>query len=204
MAAAKLEADQYGARERARTFYQRGLRLQAQAEELWESRSYREAWQVYGEARGVFEDAHELAYRALLQEETKAAQTQSKAARELAVKEQAEELAAEAFGEAVRSEGRGDTALGQEEFTQARELYRAAVQQYERAQQQARGEQHRRAVLVAQRQAQAVCAEAEAVGAGPEQEVYRQAQEAQGRGEARLQGQAYEQAVQEYGRARGV
>jgi serine/threonine protein kinase len=202
MGAAKLEADQYGALERAPTFYQRGLKLQAQAEELWESQSYREAWQIYGEARGVFEDAHELAYRALLQEEVKAAQEQLKAARELAVKDQAEEFASEAFGEAVRSEGRGDTALGQEEFTQARELYRAAVQQYERAQQQARGERQRRAAVGAQQQAQAACAEAEAVGAGPEQEAYRQAQEAQGRGEARLQGQAYEQAVQEYGRAR--
>jgi serine/threonine protein kinase len=202
MATAKLEADRYGAMERARTFYQRGLRLQAQAEELWESQSYREACQVYGEARSIFEDAHELAYRALLQEEAKAAQNQSKAARELAVKGQAEEFASETFWEAVRSEGRGDTALGQEEFTQARELYRAAVQQYELAQQQARGERQRRAAVGAQRQAQAACAEAEAVGAGPEQEAYRQAQETQGRGEARLQGQAYEQAVQEYGRAR--
>jgi Serine/threonine protein kinase len=201
MAAVKHEADYYGAKERARSFYSRGLMLQAQAEELWEHQSYREAWQVYGEARSVFKDAHELAYRSLLEEEAKAAQHQIKAARELAVKEAADKFASEAFWEAVKGERRADTALGQGEFTQARELYRAALQQYELVQQQARSERQRREVVLAQQQAQQARAKAEAAGAGPEQDAYRQAREAQGRGDARLQGQDYEQAAQEYEQA---
>src|SRR4029450_10915902 len=36
MAAVKAEADRYKAREKARTFYGRGLALQAQADESWE------------------------------------------------------------------------------------------------------------------------------------------------------------------------
>ncbi len=201
VAAAKLEADRYEARKRARSLYSRGLTVQAQADELWDHQSYREAWQLYGEARNLYEDAHELAYRALIEEEAKAAQAQSRAAREQAIKEAAEEFAAEAFWGAVRSERQADTALGQEEFIQARDLYREALQRYELARHQGRSEQQRREAVSACEQAKGRQQRATAAGAGPEWDAYRQAQEAQRRGDAHLEGGDYGQAVAEYSRA---
>src|SRR5262249_14200554 len=61
MAAAKAEAKHYGAQERARSFYGRGLSVEAQAEDLWERQSYTQAAQVYSEAIRFFADARELA-----------------------------------------------------------------------------------------------------------------------------------------------
>jgi len=47
MMAAKTEAERYGARDKARAFYGRGLALLAQADELWEHETYQQAGQMY-------------------------------------------------------------------------------------------------------------------------------------------------------------
>jgi tetratricopeptide (TPR) repeat protein len=77
MAATKAEAERYGARERARSFYRRGLSVEAQAEGLWGQQSYTQAAQVYSEAIRFFADARELAYRETLREETEVTRTEA-------------------------------------------------------------------------------------------------------------------------------
>ena len=49
-AAAKVNADRSGAKEKAGTYYSQGLALKAQADELWEHQSNSEACQLYGKA----------------------------------------------------------------------------------------------------------------------------------------------------------
>jgi WD40 repeat protein len=139
----KSEAERYGARERARTFYGRGLALQARADELWEHHTLQEAEQCYAEARSIFADARDLAYRETLREEAAAAAREMRLAREVAVQEGAREFAAESFGVAEHNEQQAEAALQKEEFFQARELYAAARQQYLSARQHAHTEQQR-------------------------------------------------------------
>ena len=143
MAAVKSEADRYGAREKARTFYGRGLALQARAEELWERQTFQEAERQYAEARGIFADARDLAYRETFREEALSAQTEMRAAREAAEQEEAGLLAVESFQLASRTEEQAAAAMRGDEFRQARELYADARQQYGLAQQQAHAERQR-------------------------------------------------------------
>ncbi|MGH8659670.1 MAG: protein kinase domain-containing protein [Gammaproteobacteria bacterium] len=203
-AAAKVKADRSGAKDKARTYYSQGLALQTQADELWEHRSYSEAFQLYGEASSLFEEADVLAKNLLQEQQTKEAkevQAQVRRARDVAVKEGVEEYAAEAFWEAVRSERQGDTALAQEDYQLAREIFSQALAQYEHAQQQARSEQQRRRAFTAQRETEQAQAGAAAEGAVAEQLAYWQAEEAHQRGDEQLTQQAYQDAVQSYQRA---
>ncbi len=133
MTATKTEAERYGARAKARTFYGRGLALQAQAEELWERKTYQQAGQVYTEARKVFADACDLAYQETLKEEAEASKTQALVAKEAASTAGSEWLAPAVFREAAENERRANTAMERAEFSQGRELYGLARQQYERA-----------------------------------------------------------------------
>ena len=133
MAAAKAEAERYGARDRARTVYGRALALQTQADELWEHETYRQAGQVYAEASRAFVDSCDLAYQQTLKEEAEESRGQVFTAREAATAVGAAALAAAPFREAAENERRADTAMGRAEFTQARELYALVRQLYERA-----------------------------------------------------------------------
>ncbi|MBA2590781.1 MAG: serine/threonine protein kinase, partial [Gammaproteobacteria bacterium] len=201
-AAAKVEADRYGATERAQTVYRNGLMLQAKADALWENQSYREAGDLYGEARSRFEDAQGLAHRSLLETEVKAAAIKAREAREGAVREGVEEHAAEAFWEAVRAERRGDTSIGQRDFAAARDLYLAAVEQYAGARQQAQRARQRQAVLAAQAEADAVRRALSSLAGAAEEAAYRLGQEAQREGDAHLAAQAFEPAAAAYATAR--
>lgn len=141
----RAEADQYGAREKARTFYGRGLSLQAQADELWERKTYQQAEQIYLEARGTFTDARDLAYRESVREEAVTAQAEVSDAREVALKENADIFAQAPFQLAEQHARQAASALQHDEFFQARESFAAARQQYQLAQQQAhaaRQQQH--------------------------------------------------------------
>jgi serine/threonine-protein kinase len=120
MTTVKSEAERYGAREKARTFYGRGLMLQARADDLWEHETYQDAAHLYTEARTIFADARDLAYRETFREEALAAQAEVRIAREAAIKENADTLAAESFQLADRSEQQATTALQGDEFFQAR------------------------------------------------------------------------------------
>ena len=203
-AAAKVEADRYGATERAQTVYRNGLMLQAKADALWENQSYREAGDLYGEARSRFEDAQGLAHRSLLETEAKAAAIKAREAREVAVREGVEEHAAEAFWEAVRAERRGDTSIGQGDFAAARDLYLAAVEQYAGARQQAQRARQRQAALAAQAEADAVRRALLSLAGAAEEAAYRQGQEAQREGDAHLAAQAFEPAAAAYATARAT
>lgn len=198
MASAMEQADRYRAKDRAQTFYRRGLKLQAQAEELWDLGSYRDAGRLYGEARGQFEVAQQFAHRGLLEEEAHAAQNQVKAVRQQAIKSTAEELAPQAFWDAVRAEGQGDTALGQEEFTKAREIYQEASRQYDQARQHALSEHQRRRAVLLQHQANGAQQQVKGMGTGPRQLEYRQAEEMHRQGDARLETQAFGEAADAY------
>ncbi|MGH6634876.1 MAG: protein kinase domain-containing protein [Gammaproteobacteria bacterium] len=203
-AAAKGKADRSDAKDKARTYYSQGLALQTQADELWEHRSYSEACQLYGEASSLFENAGVLAQNLLQEEQAKKAkevQAQVRRARDVAVKEGVEEYAAEAFWEAVRSERQGDTALAQEDYRQAREIFSQALAGYEQAQQQARSEQQRRHAFSARGETEQAQADAAAEGAMAEQPAYHQAEEAHQRGDEQLAQQAYLGAVQSYQQA---
>ena len=202
-AAAKVEADRYGATERAQTVYRNGLMLQAKADALWENQSYREAGDLYGQARSRFEDAQGLAHRSLLEAEAQAAAIKAREAREIAVREGVEEHAAEPFWEAVRAEGRGDTSIGQGDFATARDLYLAAVEQYAGARRQAQRERQRQPALAAQAEADAVRRTLASLAGAAEEAAYRQGQEAQHEGDAHLAAQAFEAAAATYATARG-
>ncbi|HXG20045.1 MAG TPA: protein kinase [Methylomirabilota bacterium] len=160
MEAVKAEADRYGARDKARTFYGRGLALQARADDLWEQQTYQEAAQTYAEAQSIFADARDLAYRETFLEEAMAAQTEARIAREAAMREGADAAAGELFQQAARSEQQAATALQNDEFFQARELYAAARQQYVVAQQQAHAERQRQHAQAAQQRLQEQTAKA--------------------------------------------
>ncbi|MBI3799539.1 MAG: protein kinase [Deltaproteobacteria bacterium] len=133
MDAAKTEAERYGARDKARTFYGRALALQTQADELWDHKTYQQAGQLYGEARKVFADACDLAYQQTLKEEAEEVRHQAFTTRQAAVIAGATTLAATLFREAEENDRRAGTAMDRAEFTQARELYGLVRQQYERA-----------------------------------------------------------------------
>ena len=81
MAAAKEEAEHYGARDHARTRYTRGLTLQSQADEFLEKQDFQQSAQIYSEAARFFADARELAYRETLKEEAEKARTRVAAAK---------------------------------------------------------------------------------------------------------------------------
>lgn len=137
MQTAKIAAERVGAREKARTFYRRALALQAQADEQWEAQAYHEAGASYGEARALFTDAQELAVLEGLKTEAATAKTNALAAKERAIKEEAEEFAHVAFLEAFAHEQQADSAMQQQEFAQARDAYLLAQDAYERAVQEA-------------------------------------------------------------------
>lgn len=133
MQAAKIAAERVGAREKARTFYRRALALQAQADEQWEAQAYRESGASYDEARSLFTDAQELAVLEGLKMEAATARTNALAAKERAIKEEAEEFAHAAFLEAFAHEQQAGSAMQQQEFVQARDAYLLAQDAYERA-----------------------------------------------------------------------
>ncbi|MDQ3774313.1 MAG: hypothetical protein M3461_08105, partial [Pseudomonadota bacterium] len=201
-AAAKVEADRYGATERAQTVYRNGLMLQAKADALWENQSYREAGDLYAEARGRFEDAQGVAHRSLLEAEAQAAAIKAREAREVAIRDGVEEHAAEAFWEAVRAERRGDTSIGQGDFAAARDLYLAAVERYAGARQQAQWARQRQVALASQAEADAVRRALLSLAGAAEEAAYREGQEAEREGDTHLAAQAFEPAAAAYTTAR--
>ncbi|HKA55011.1 MAG TPA: protein kinase, partial [Candidatus Binatia bacterium] len=213
MMAVKSEAERYGAREKARTFYGRALALLAKGDDLWEQEAYQQVGPIYAEARTFFADARDLAYRETFREEVAAAKAQARAAGEEAAGAGAEELSPEPFQKAAHSEQRAAAALSKEEFFQARELYVAARQQYEVARQQARAERQRRHAPAAERARQRMeeaRTSAEQIGGGERfaavfAEVHRlvgQGQECAERGEYIEAEEHYERARQGYERVR--
>ncbi|MGE0681887.1 MAG: protein kinase [Candidatus Binatia bacterium] len=133
MQTAKITAERVGAREKARTFYRRALAIQAQADDQWEAQDYQQAGTLYGEAQALFFDAQELASRAVLKAEAEDAREKMIAAREHAVKAEAEKFARAVFLEASEYEQQADTAVQQEEFLRGCESYLQAQSAYERA-----------------------------------------------------------------------
>ncbi len=202
LATAKAEAEHYGAREKARTFYGRGLALQARADERWEKKDYQQAGQEYTAARKFFEDARELAYRETFREEAETIKAGLITAKNAAIAAEAAEFAAAVFQEAVLNEQRANTAMEQEEFTQARELYRSAHQKYGLAQEQARLERQRQQALAAQQRARETRQWAETRGIRQFSfSSYQRAAEAQQQGDARFEAHEYERAVLAYEQA---
>ncbi|CAA9889661.1 putative Calcium/calmodulin-dependent protein kinase [Candidatus Methylobacter favarea] len=163
--AIKAEADDYNAKEKARTLYGRALNFQSQAEELLESASFKEAYENFSQAYRIFEDARELAYHKSQKEETEAFQAQAKEAYEQAVKAEAEELAPTFFKEALLSEQKAEAAFSSEDFFQANELYRVAIENYSLARHQGIDQRKRQAMVAAQKQAEELWHRAEEVGA---------------------------------------
>lgn len=153
METAKTEAERYGARERARTFYGRALALQAQADELWDEKLYEQASRCYAEARGIFADARELAYQLELKDGAETAREAMNVIRAQALQEGAESVASGVLQEAARTQQQADKALSYEEFTQARELYKVAQQCYEAAREQARESKAEQEVLLSRQTA---------------------------------------------------
>lgn len=205
MVAAKEEAEFYGAREKARTFYSRGLALQVQAEGLQEQQDNQQAESRYIEARKAFEDARELAYRETLKDEANTVRQELRNAKQAAIEAEAKEFAEAALQEALVSEQRADTAMEREEFTQAREWYHTAHQQYLRAQEQARHSKQRQRALTAQQGAQAARQLAEAQGISRfSPATYQQALKEQAQGEAFLAAQEYDRTILAYEQAQAL
>ncbi len=195
-----------GAEQLAANLFEEACAREEAAVEHVRQRQFSRAREAYQEAIRLFAQACEQAIaRALMQraeEEAKAAQNQVESAREEAIKEAAEELAPQTFGEAVRNERAAETAFGQKEFTQARELYEVANRQFELAREHANSQRQHRQALVMQERATEAQQEAEARGAHLGQPEYRQAQEAWGQGNSRFETQAFEEAAEAYTRAR--
>lgn len=203
MAAAKEEAEHYGARDHARTRYTRGLTLESQAEELAEKAEFQQALQIYTEASRSFADARELAYRETLKQEAESARGRVAIAKAAAEEKGAARFAESLFREAITQEERANSAITHEEFSQARELFLAAAQKLERAQQQAQSERQRQEAIAIQQQAreaqgQAVIARARELAAP----AYEHGLRLQQQGDAQFQAHAYENAADTYLQAR--
>jgi tRNA A-37 threonylcarbamoyl transferase component Bud32/tetratricopeptide (TPR) repeat protein len=216
VAAAKAEAEHYGARERARSFYGRGLSVEAQAEDLWERQSYTQAAQAYGEAIQCFADARDLAYRETLREGIEVARAEAATARQQSddAWKQAEGAGARtrfaaAFAAARRLAERGLEKEMLEEFPQALDCYRRARQQFlqlvqevERQVERERAEEGKQRVT----DSNTVVA-APAPGRGPQRRPGVQRQETEGEemwqaGESAWARERYEQAGQIHDLAR--
>ncbi len=199
---ARADADRYDARARARSVYHRASTLQDQAEALWVQKHYELAQQRYMEARSLFEDARDLAYRETLREEAEAARVLARATREKAIGEGSETFAGVALQEATAVEQQAAAALQREDFTQARTLYEAAHQKYQQAQRQARVEQRRQEVAVTAQHVRQARQRALAEGLREDHPLYQQGVSAQLRAEAYVAAQDYTQAEREYTQAR--
>ncbi|MBM4254393.1 MAG: hypothetical protein FJ147_00685 [Deltaproteobacteria bacterium] len=203
MAAAKEEAEHYGARGHARTRYARALTLESQADEFLEKGDFQHAAHGYSEAARSFADAREQAYRETLKDEAEKAHARATAAKAAAEEQGATRLAANLFREAADQEQRASAAITHEEFTQARELYLAAAQKYERAQQEAVNEQQRLETVAVQQQAKEAQRQAEDAQARDlASPLYQQATLFQKQGDTQLQAKAYDKAKQAYLQAR--
>ncbi|MGE0820580.1 MAG: protein kinase [Candidatus Binatia bacterium] len=201
--ASKTEAEHYGARERARTFFTRGLALQAQADDLLEREDFTNAAQIYHDAARVFADARELAYRETIKEEVESARTQAASAKSGAEEDGASQFAEMLFREAAEHEERARLAISHEEFTQARELFYSASQKYQHAQEEARLERQHQEAVTAQQQVQEAKGRADTMQAKTyAPEAYGQAVACQQQGETHLRARAYEQATATYIQAR--
>jgi WD40 repeat protein/serine/threonine protein kinase len=215
MATAKTEAERFGARERARTFYGRGLALQAQADELCNAQAYEKAKQLYTEASSIFEDARELAYRLGLKATAETARGEMQSAQEKAVRDGAETLAVAVLQEAAVTQRRAELALAHEEFTQARDLYASARQHYESAREQALAaraareaelERLRQQAALARQRAQEVQSKAQREGAqarlpsefAQAERLIEQGKEHEKRGESMEAARVYEQAAAKF------
>ncbi len=141
--AAKNDAEQHAANERATSLYSQALTLYLRAEDLWRSRSFPEAQVCFREAQPLFEKAKELALQEARREEVMEAQRQARAAKEAAVYDGADSLAGSLLREAVECEQRAVAALEQGDVSEAKEAYLTARHKYESAQRQARVEQQR-------------------------------------------------------------
>ncbi|HXG18535.1 MAG TPA: protein kinase, partial [Methylomirabilota bacterium] len=198
----KSEAERYGARERAPRFRRDGLLLEDKAREFEEVKQYRQAMEMYERAAQAFADARDRAHDAF-QEEIEAQQAHVSAEREAARGDGAEELAAELFSDALRSEQQAATALAHDELTRAYALYSEALQKYEQAHQQARLQQQRQAAALAQQRAEEARIAAESAGAERDAtQLYRQAQEQQYQGNSQFEIERYADAAQHYEQAR--
>lgn len=151
--AIKTEADGYNARKNARTFYGRALNIQSQAEESLENLSYQDAYEKFSEAFRIYQDARELAYYKSLKDDAEVLSARVKEAYDEAVKADAKVLAPTLFRKAIEIEQKAKTAFSAEDFPQANQLYRNAIENYSLARRQVLDLQKQLEILKARKQA---------------------------------------------------
>jgi len=203
---AKADAERYGAQEHTNAPYARALTVLTQADQLWERKLFSQAGPLYRDARHLFEDGRDFAYRETERVEAETAREQAQAVRTAALADGAETFAATLFEEGKVSEQRAVTAFAQDEFPQARQFYFVAQQKYENAQRQAkRVQQRRQEVLSLAAQAQAMQQQAVTAGARVQhQSSYTQADELVRQATTLLDAQEYTRAGQVYTQARDL
>ncbi|MBM4256952.1 MAG: hypothetical protein FJ147_13775 [Deltaproteobacteria bacterium] len=203
VAVAKEKAEHAGARDLARTRYAHGCELESQADALLAKNELQQAAQLYGEALRSFADAQAQARREQAKADAEKARIQAESAKVAAEEQRASQFVMRVFREATEQDQRASVAIQQEEFTQARELYLAATQTYERAQREALSEKQRletMALLEQAREARRQSEEVHAREAGAPS--FQQAVILHSEGDSHLQAKAYDQAKQAYLQAR--
>jgi predicted Ser/Thr protein kinase len=205
-ATAKADAERYRAQDHTNATYARALAALTQANQLWEQKLFAQAGPLYRDARHLFEDARDFAYREIERGEVETAREQARAMRAAALVDGAETFAAALFAEGQESEQRAVTAFEQDDFIQARQFYFAAQQKYENAQRQAkRSQQRRQEVLALAAQVQAMQQQAVAAGARVQrQSSYTQADDLVRQATSLLDAQEYTRAGQAYTQARDL
>lgn len=150
----KAEADEYNAKEKARTLYGRALNFQSQAEELLERLKFREAYENFTQASQTYEDARELAYYYSQKEKVENLLTQVEDARKKAVEAEAERLIPAVFNKAFEDHRKGSIAFAEDNFMLAHEVFQSALQEYSRARRQVADIRNRQYVANAQKNAE--------------------------------------------------
>lgn len=203
VAAARTEAEQAGAQERAAELYQRAITAQQHGEEQRVQQQYQQAEQRYLEAARLYADAEQRAQTEILREEALQAKQHLQKIQAAATGARAQEFASTDFDDATQITALGESAWRQEAFARARDAYREAHQRYEQAQKTAQIEQQRRHASDVAQITQAARQRAEGTQTWPEvQAVYQQATALQRQADALVATHAYDQAELLYGQAR--
>lgn len=113
MEKALASAEHQGVSAAPDALWQRARALVSEAEDLWIRQAFLKAGQTYSEAERLLDDITSEIERERAKREAAAKQSQVAIIRERASQAEVEKYASAAFGEAVHTERRGDTALSQ-------------------------------------------------------------------------------------------
>jgi tRNA A-37 threonylcarbamoyl transferase component Bud32 len=193
---ARAAAEREGASVNAETLYRRALELQNEGDRAWSREAHTDARAYYTEAHALYEEAGHAARRERQRTGAERARLALSALREEAEGAHAADLSATHWSDAEAHQRRAETEFADGQYEAAQRFFRAGADAYERALREAREAQARQRVLGARDGAQRAEAAARKAGAPRHAApTHGAAVQALQRGEAALQGAAFDDAA---------